>query len=275
MRSLALLLASAVAALAADAPAPLRVLVVTGGCCHDYATQHQLIGKGLEARANIVVTHAHSPSKGTDVTFDIYRKQEWWKDFDVVVHDECAADIKDKPYVANILAAHQAGVPGVNLHCAMHSYRWGNYGQPVKAGADNAGWFEYLGLQSSGHGPQLPIAITFTDTKHPVTVGLTGWTTIKEELYNNVSILTGHPVAKGKQLVPQKDGKTNEVETVVAWTNLYGPKQTRVFSTTLGHNNQTVGDARYLDFVTRAVLWSAGKLTDDGKPVAGYGPKTK
>jgi type 1 glutamine amidotransferase len=275
MRSLALLLASAVAALAADAPAPLRVLVVTGGCCHDYATQHQLIGKGLEARANIKVTHAHSPSKGTDVTFDIYRGKEWWKDFDVIVHDECAADVRDKAYVANILAAHQAGVPAVNLHCAMHSYRWGNFGQPVKAGADNAGWFEFIGLQSTGHGPQLPIAITYTDTTHPVTVGLEGWTTIKEELYNNIAILGGKTLATGKQVVPQKDGKTKEVEAVVAWTNLYGPKQTRVFSTTLGHNNETVADARYLDFVTRAVLWSAGKLTDDGKPVAGYGPKTK
>ena len=275
MRPLALLLLSALAAFAAETPAPLRVLVVTGGCCHDYATQHQLIGKGLEARGNIVVTHAHSPSKDTRVTFDIYRKQEWWKDFDVIVHDECAADVTDKAYVENILAAHKAGVPAVNLHCAMHSYRWGNYGQPVKPGADNAGWFEFIGLQSTGHGPQVPIAITYVDNQHPITRGLEGWTTIKEELYNNVAVLSGKPLAKGKQLIPQKDGKTKEVEAVVAWTNLYGPRQTRVFSTTLGHNNETVGDARYLDLVTRGVLWSAGKLTDDGQPAPGYGPRAR
>lgn len=275
MRLLALLLAGAIPALAADTPAPLRVLVVTGGCCHDYATQHQLIGKGLEARANVKVTHAHSPSKGTDVTFDIYRGSEWWKGFDVIVHDECAADVTDKAYVANILAAHRAGVPAVNLHCAMHSYRWGSYGQPVKAGDDNAGWFEFLGLQSSAHGPQLPIAVSYVDPGHPITRGLEGWTTIKEELYNNVSILGGVPLAKGRQLVPQKDGKTREAEAVVAWTNLYGPRKARVFSTTLGHNNETVGDARYLDLVARGVLWSAGKLGDDGKPVPGYGPQSR
>jgi len=272
---LALLLFSVASALAADAPAPLRVLIVTGGCCHDYATQHQLIGKGLEARANVVVTHAHSASKGTDVTFDIYRKEGWWKDFDVVVHDECAADVTDRAYVANILAAHRAGVPAVNLHCAMHSYRWGNYGQPARAGDDNAGWFEFLGLQSSAHGPQLPIEVTYTDPSHPITTGLAGWTTIREELYNNVSILGGQPLAKGRQLVPQKDGKDKAVETVVAWTNLYGPKRTRVFSTTLGHNNETVADARYLDLVARGVLWSAGKLGDDGKPAPGYGPRAR
>ncbi len=72
-----------------------------------------------------------------------------------------------------------------------------------------------------------------------------------------------------------KDGTTKDVETVVAWTNEYGPKKTRTFSTTIGHNNETVGDARYLDLVTRGVLWSAGKLGDDGKPVAGYEAKQK
>jgi type 1 glutamine amidotransferase len=58
---------------------------------------------------------------------------------------------------------------------------------------------------------------------------------------------------------------------VVAWTHEYGPKKTRVFSTTLGHNNATVSDPRYLELVTRAVLWSTHHLTDDGKPAAGYG----
>jgi type 1 glutamine amidotransferase len=58
----------------------------------------------------------------------------------------------------------------------------------------------------------------------------------------------------------------------MGWTNSYGPKKTRVFGFTLGHNNETVADPRYLDIVARAVLWSADKLTDDGKPKAGYGP---
>jgi type 1 glutamine amidotransferase len=54
----------------------------------------------------------------------------------------------------------------------------------------------------------------------------------------------------------------------VAWGNDYG--KTRVFNTTIGHNNVTVGDARYLDFVTRGLLWACGKLDDQGKPTPGY-----
>jgi type 1 glutamine amidotransferase len=85
---------------------------------------------------------------------------------------------------------------------------------------------------------------------------------MNEELYNNIKVFGGaHALARGRQ------GKS---DFVVVWTNLYRGK-TRVFSTTLGHNNQTVEDPRYLDLVTRGVLWACGKLGEDGKPLPGYG----
>jgi len=256
---------------------PLRVLVVAGGCCHDYANQKEILKKGIEARVNATVTVAYDPTKSTKPVFELYKNADWAKDFDVVVHDECAADITDQAYVANIVNAHKNGLPAVNLHCAMHSYRWGNFKEPVKAGADNASWYEMLGLQSTGHGPQQPIAITFTDKSHPVTTGLADWTTINEELYNNVQVLTAKGLANGAQKIPEKKDKkgkvtpASEANAIVAWTNEFGPKKTRIFSTTIGHNNATVEDARYLDLVARAVLWTAGKLEADGKPAAGFG----
>lgn len=242
---------------AAGAAKPLKALLVIGGCCHDYGKQKDILKAGIEARANIVVDIAYSPDSSTKPKFEAYMKDNWSAGYDVIIHDECAADVKEPEYLENILTAHKNGLPGVNLHCAMHSYRSGDFQKPVTPGADNAGWFEYLGLQSTGHGPQEPIEITFVDKEHPSTAGLSNWTTIKEELYNNVAILTGHPLAKGKQMVKDK-----AVETVVVWTNEYGPKKTRVWSTTIGHNNDTVADARYLDMVTRGLLWSVDKLND-------------
>jgi type 1 glutamine amidotransferase len=56
----------------------------------------------------------------------------------------------------------------------------------------------------------------------------------------------------------------------VVWTNTYG--KTKVFATTMGHNNRTMADPVYLDLVTRGLLWTVGKLAPDGTPVAGYGP---
>jgi hypothetical protein len=52
--------------------APLRVLLIAGGCCHDYATQSRLLKAGIEERINAVVTVVFNPSTSTDTRFDIY-----------------------------------------------------------------------------------------------------------------------------------------------------------------------------------------------------------
>ena len=282
LRSLALIAALALPgfALAQPAPKPLRILLITGGCCHDYAAQKDLLKQGLERSANVVVDQMHTADKTTRPSLPCQTDANYAAGYDLVIHDECAADISDPEMVKNVLAPHLAGIPGVNLHCSMHSYRVAkDFGRPLAPGSAGTPWFDYLGLQSSGHGPQEPIALTFLASGSPITKGMENWTTIKEELYNNVqppTVFPGHrSLATGKQTVTGKDGKTSDKESVVIWTNEYGPKKTRVFSTTIGHNNQTVNDPRYIELVTRAVLWATGKLGEDGKAVAGYGPKEK
>jgi type 1 glutamine amidotransferase len=106
--------------------------------------------------------------------------------------------------------------------------------------------------------------VTYTDKDSVITKGLENWTTVNEELYNNITGKledTAKEIAKGKQVVKNKEGKETPVETIVAWTNTYNGK-TRVFGTTLGHNNATVGDAKYLSLITRGLLWSVDKLND-------------
>src|SRR5262245_29118691 len=242
-----ILCAACLAAAGADSKVkPLRVLLITGGCCHDYASQKEFLKKGLEARAHVLVDQVHTEDKSTEARFGIYHNPDWAKGYDVVIHDECTSDVKDMPYVQNILKAHQK-IPAVNLHCAMHCYR---------TGTDD--WFKFVGIQSSGHGPQAPIALHCTEPDNPVTQGQTDWTTIQEELYNNVKVFdTARPLARGKQTY-KRQGQEKVDDFVVVWTNQYG--DTRVFSTTLGHNNETVADPRYLDLVTRGLLWSCGKL---------------
>lgn len=256
---------------AAEAP-PLRVLLITGGCCHDYAKQKDILKQGLEQRANVVVTQIHTDDGSTKPPLAILGNPDYAKGYDVVLHDECAADINDPALIKGILAPHRAAIPGVNLHCAVHSYRIGNPGQAAAAGSERALWFDYLGLQSSGHGAQLPITISFTETNHPIAQSLSGWTTINEELYNNVQVLPSvKALARGTQTVKNAEGVGREDDFVVVWVNDY--HGTRVFSTTIGHNNATVADPRYLDLVTRGLLWACGKLDDQGKILPGYEPK--
>lgn len=264
---------------AQESTGKLKVLLVAGGCCHDYSTQAKLLEEGIEERINADVTVVLSTSTTTETVFEIYESDDWAKGYDVVIHDECSANVTERPYVQRILAAHRGGTPAVNLHCAMHSYRWGDFRQPVEPGADNGSWYEMIGVQSTGHGPKAPIQVLHTDTEHPITTGFADWKTIDEELYNNVRVYGGTSVlVSGKQLAPPSkkelrqnpDATAKEATAVIAWTNKYGPKKTRIFSTSLGHQNDTVADDRYMDFVVRGLLWATGNLTDDGKPKAPF-----
>ncbi len=222
---------------------PIRALLVCGGCCHDYAKQSVILRDGIQARANVQVDVLRSEDAGTKPWFPMYENKDWAKGYDVIIHNECAADTKDMAYVQNIVDVHKT-LPAVNLHCAMHSYR---------TGTDL--WFEFLGIQSSSHGPKKPIAIDFAAASHPITQGMVNWTTINEELYNNVKVFpTAKPLALGNQ--EQDNGKTESA--VVAWTNDF--HGTRIFNTTLGHENETVADERYLNLVVRGLLWSCDKL---------------
>ena len=285
-----LALATATPSHAAD---PLKVLLVTGGCCHDYAVQKDILKKGIEERANakvdIIYTAeypdgANGKPDATKPKLPIYGNPDYAKGYDVVIHDECSAGISDEKVVEGVLAPHRAGIPGVNLHCAMHCYRIGNPNDPVTdLTAPHAWWFEYLGLQSSRHDAQEPISVKFVDTQHPITKGLADWTTMKEEHYNNIKRLdTAHALAEGTQTVHKKEKQPDGTEKVTdrtdvwvdVWTNTYKGK-TRVFSTTLGHNNATVSDDKYLTLVTRGLLWATGHLNDDGTPAKGYGPGGK
>lgn len=231
--------------LAADSPKSIRALLVCGGCCHDYEHQKTILTEGISARANVEWKIVHEGDPTTSHRVSIYEKPDWSKGFDVVVHDECFSDVKDKDFVLGILKPHRAGLPAVNLHCAMHCYR--------VSFDEFKDWFEFTGLDTRGHGAQLPISLTFVAPNHPITKGMADWTTIKEELYNNIKV--------GDTVTPLAYGAQGKDKNLIAWVNDY--HGTRVFSTTLGHNNETVGDARYLDLITRGLLWSVNKLNGD------------
>ncbi len=218
-----------------------------GGCCHDYKKQQDIITKGISGKANVSWSIAYDPDTGTKHVNPVYEKEDWYKGFDVVVHDECTADVKDLKVIDRVLKPHKDGLPGVVLHCGMHSYR--SEGWPK-----STPWFEFTGLATTGHGAQLPIEVSYVGKDSPITKGFSDWKTINEELYNNVQgklLDTALPLARGKQISKDRSGKEKTDDTIIVWTNTYN-KKARVFSTTLGHNNATVADDKYLALVTAA-----------------------
>lgn len=225
---------------------PIKALLVTGGCCHDYTAQKELIAKGLMARAHIDVITVEQGGRTTNTKIPLYEKDDWADGFDVILHDECFSDIPDKEWTQRVLKPHKAGLPAVVIHCAMHCYR---------DGTDE--WFKFCGVTSRRHGAHYPHEVVNQDEKHPIMKGFgKSWANPAGELYWIEKVWpTAHPLAIGKNREKEDD--------VCVWTNLYGEKKTRVFGTTLGHHNETVQSKEFLDMVTRGTLWACDKLNDD------------
>ena len=222
--------------------------MICGGCCHDYTEQHKILSEGVQARANIQVDVWWTNDKSVNPPLTVYDDVNWAKDYDVIIHDECAARNTDVEVMKRILEVHKK-TPAVHLHCAMHSFR---------NGTDL--WFKHLGLQSTGHGPHAPIDVRFTDRQHPIVAGMDDWTIEKDELYNNANVFDAHALARGRQTI-NRNGKQSTEEAIVIWTN---EKQgARSFSMSIGHYNKGVSDDRYLDLVTRGVLWTCDKLSPE------------
>ena len=235
---------------------PLRGLLISGGCCHDYPGQATILTEGISKRANVTWDIVMDPGQtGTKHKVSIYQTEDWAKKYDVVLHNECFADEKELDWLERIVKPHRDGVPAVVIHCAMHCYR-----------APTNDWFRFVGVTSHRHGSHFDYPMTNTAPAHPVMKGFpASWRTPKEELYHIEKVEpTATPLATGWS------HETKRAEVNV-WVNQFG--KGRVFGTTIGHYNHTLQDPAILDLLARGLLWSTGKLDDDGKPTVGYGVK--
>lgn len=250
IRHLALLLVSlllvtpALSGRAADAK-PLRALLVTGGCCHNYPLQTQQLTNAMAKLAAVEWTVVMDGGKGTRAEISLYDNPDWAKGYDVVIHNECFADTTNSVYLRKITSAHHAGVPAVVIHCAMHTYR----------AAEIDDWREFLGVTSKHHDHQSKYPVKLVEPAHLILKGIaTNWITPMDELYiiekvwpNTKTLATS---------VSERDGKTYPV----IWTNQYG--KARVFGTSYGHSDDMWRDENFLKLITRGTLWAAGRLSD-------------
>jgi type 1 glutamine amidotransferase len=232
---------------------PLRALLVTGGCCHDYEAQKKIITEGISARANVTWTIVHEGGDTREHMVSIYQKPDWAKGFDVVVHNECFGYVTNVAFVERIAAAHSNGVPAVVLHCSIHSYRM----------TSTDAWRQVLGVSSYAHERRRTFQVLALKPEHPVMQGFPAeWTDPEDELYQIKKVWPDCvPLAKGI-------GEKGEEHPCI-WVNTCG--KGRIFGTTTGHSNDTMKQALYLDLVTRGLLWACEKLGSDGKPKPGYG----
>tara|TARA_A100001391_G_scaffold71622_1_gene45690 strand:- start:1035 stop:1817 length:783 start_codon:yes stop_codon:yes gene_type:complete len=219
---------------------PLNVLLITSGCCHDYDFQGKALQLAAEkAGVKVAWTVVSKGGTGTQAKIDLYESPDWADGFDLVVHNECFAGTKDPEYIRRITAAHQAGVPAVVIHCAMHTYR--------DTKIDD--WREFLGVTSRRHEHQARYGVEVQTADHPIMREFPEpYTMPMDELYVIEKVWPNTTVLATSK--SQVDGKSYPV----IWTNQYG--KARVFGTTYGHSKDTFQDDEYLALLVRGMQWA-------------------
>ncbi len=238
---------------------PLRVLMlVGGGPFHDYYTQKRQLETGLNERiGNLELTIDHNEGKGKQdmaFKFQSLMNDDWGRNFDAVIYNNCNLDMGDAKHVENIMAAHaEHQVPAVLLHCPMHLHR-----------TTTTKWYDFTGAVSYQHEvDRVPFTIETLEPNHPIMVNFPGtWRTPEGELYMPIELKD-----KATPLARAYSGEAAEFFPI-AWTHEY--EGVRVFASTLGHHTPTMGADVNLNLVAAGLLWATDKLEDDGSPSEGY-----
>lgn len=238
---------------------PLKVLmIIGGGPFHDYYTQKRQLEVGLTERiGNIELTIDHNEGAGKQdmrFKFESLLTDEWARNFDLVLYNNCNLDMGDPKHVENIMAAHaEYQVPAVLLHCPMHLHR-----------TTTPKWYDFTGAVSYQHEVErIPFTIEVLEPNHPIMTNFPGtWRTPEGELYM--------PIELKDEATPLARAYSVEAAEFfpIAWTHEY--EGVRVFASTLGHHNSTMGSDVNLNLVAAGLLWAAGKLEDNGHPSEGY-----
>jgi len=222
-----------------------RALLITGGCCHDYQNQKQIITEGLSQQFPNIAWTIVQYSDGRDVRADVYRRGNWINDFDIVIHNECFGGVTDGEFVRGIVDAHRrTKIPAIVVHCSMHSYR----NAPT---ADV--WREFLGVTSRRHEKvkrSLSVVASTESGKHPIVEPIAGkpWQTPNGELYIIEKVWPGTTV-----LATASSKETGKDEPVI-WVNQFDG--VKVFGISLGHHNETMQSDPWQAIVANGWQWA-------------------
>ncbi len=220
----------------------IRALIISGGCCHDYRGQDKILMDLMADQLPVDWTVIYEGGTGGDVRVQTYDKPNWASGYDLVIHNECYANTSDPQLLAEITAAHKAGVPSMVFHCSLHSYR--------AATVDD--WREFMGVMSHRHTMAHNIAVKINGAASSITKGMPAeWSTPTDELYV-IEKLWPTATALATAVSPEE----GHAVYPVIWTNDY--HGTRVFGTSLGHG-PTWDDPVFRDMTVRAFKWTVNR----------------
>jgi type 1 glutamine amidotransferase len=240
----ALAIAGLTRPLAADEPAPVKLLIITGDHGHDWkgttASMKAFLAEG--GRIDVAVTEA--PAK--DLTPENLAK------YDVLLlnYKETKPTAETKWTDANkqaLVDAVKGGKGLVVYHFASSAFTdWPEYETLIGGGWRTQGF----------HGPMHVFAVK-NAAEHPINAGLPAeWTHTIDELYSNSKMVPGNVVIATAYCDPDKPRGTGKDEPVI-WVNAYG--KGRVYHNALGHDVNAISNPNFQEWMRRGTLWAAGR----------------
>lgn len=229
--------ASLAAETPAEAPKPIRVLVVTGG--HDYATnQFQTMFREMEG---VTVQTAEHPNAHS------WLSAEAAKSWDVLVLYDMWQPISDQAK-ADFVARLKEGKGLVALHHSLASYQtWPEY-ERIIGGRYHLEKRTVDGVErpASTYQHDVQFRVKVANPQHPVTRGVTDFD-IHDETYGRFDV---SPQAHALLATEEPtSGKT------IAWARNY--EAARVVYIQLGHDEKAYENPQYRRLLSNAIRWVA------------------
>lgn len=211
---------------AADTPARIRVLLVTGGHSHEISFYSTFDG----AKDLAITVEPHPKAYARDLR----------KSVDVIVMYDMVADLEEKQK-QNLRDFAESGKGIVALHHAICSFpkTWPWFTQELIGGS-------YLDTSTYHHDQELNVTAPIS---HPITSGVAPMRLI-DETYNKMWI------SPRNKILLRTDHR--ESDGPVAWISSY--EKSRVVYIQLGHGHEAHEHPSYRTLVHQAIQWSAGKL---------------
>lgn len=241
VRSIAGLLLWAVACLpgplAAAGPAPVRVLLITGG--HDF--EREPFFKVFQDNPGITFEAVEHPQAQARWKADAARQ------YDVIVLYDMWQPITDEAK-ADFLARLKEGKGLVALHHCLASYQdWPAYAEII-GGKYRLAKTVVNGVEKPGstYRHDVDFTVRIADPRHPVTRGLKDFA-IHDETYG------GFDVSPRSHVLLTTDAPTSG--PAIGWAKTYG--KARVVYLQLGHDHQAYENSNYRKLVAQAIRWTA------------------
>jgi uncharacterized protein len=220
----------------------IKALVVAGGCCHDYPMQTAILMKEVQKVLPVDWTFEYIGGTNGAHVPTFYDNPKWYEGYDMVVHNECFTpgdSLISQQYLKNILAATQAGIPAMVIHCAMHTFR----AEPTDE------WRHVQGVKSVRHGPATRAPVKVAMPSHPIMQGIPAeWLSPVDEIY----VLD--VVYPGTQALATAVEPSNNTEYPVMW--VHEAQGARVFGTSIGHSQPTWDDPVYRQILVQGFKWA-------------------